>query len=251
MADAIEPVTYLRRRDERADRPIDDVAVRGRRARAFTYARFSSPTIAEAERRLGELDGGEALLFASGSAAAYVDRPRTPRPRSDGRDRGGRLLRNGRHARRAHPLGHREGRVRPDRTAAERRRPGLARGALEPLSSRCRTSQPPPHTPARSCATRRRDAAPRPAARARLRPRRCTPRRSTSQATTTPWSARSCASNASDAARLLEFRSRTGPVPGADTAWLLLRGLDRRSRSGSRGRAETRRDSPRLATTPP
>jgi len=28
-----------------------------------------------------------------------------------------------------------------------------------------------------------------------------------------------------DAARLLEFRSRTGPVPAADTAWLLLRGL--------------------------
>jgi cystathionine gamma-synthase len=28
-----------------------------------------------------------------------------------------------------------------------------------------------------------------------------------------------------DAMRLLEFRSRTGPVPAADTAWLLLRGL--------------------------
>ncbi len=36
---------------------------------AFTYSRFSSPTVAEAERRLGELDGGEALLFASGTAA--------------------------------------------------------------------------------------------------------------------------------------------------------------------------------------
>ena len=36
----------------------------------FTYARFSSPTVAEAERRLGELDGGDALLFASGAAAA-------------------------------------------------------------------------------------------------------------------------------------------------------------------------------------
>lgn len=35
----------------------------------FSYARFSSPTIAEAERRLGELDGGDALLFASGTAA--------------------------------------------------------------------------------------------------------------------------------------------------------------------------------------
>jgi cystathionine gamma-synthase len=36
----------------------------------FSYSRFSSPTVAEAERALGELDGGEALLFASGTAAA-------------------------------------------------------------------------------------------------------------------------------------------------------------------------------------
>jgi cystathionine gamma-synthase len=35
----------------------------------FTYSRFSSPTVAEAERALGELDGGDALLFASGAAA--------------------------------------------------------------------------------------------------------------------------------------------------------------------------------------
>jgi cystathionine gamma-synthase len=35
----------------------------------FTYARFGNPTAAEAERRLGELDGGEALLFSSGAAA--------------------------------------------------------------------------------------------------------------------------------------------------------------------------------------
>jgi cystathionine gamma-synthase len=35
----------------------------------FTYSRFSSPTLAEAERRLGAMDGGEALLFSSGMAA--------------------------------------------------------------------------------------------------------------------------------------------------------------------------------------
>jgi cystathionine gamma-synthase len=35
----------------------------------FSYSRYSSPTVAEAERALGELEGGEALLFASGSAA--------------------------------------------------------------------------------------------------------------------------------------------------------------------------------------
>ena len=32
--------------------------------------------------------------------------------------------------------------------------------------------------------------------------------------------------NADDAARLYEFRMRTGPTPAADTAWLLLRGLE-------------------------
>lgn len=36
----------------------------------FSYARFSSPTVAAAEDALGELDGGEALLFASGAAAS-------------------------------------------------------------------------------------------------------------------------------------------------------------------------------------
>ena len=35
----------------------------------FTYSRFSSPTLAETERQLGLLDGGDALLFASGTAA--------------------------------------------------------------------------------------------------------------------------------------------------------------------------------------
>jgi cystathionine gamma-synthase len=35
----------------------------------FYYQRYGHPTGAEAEQRLGELDGGHALLFASGSAA--------------------------------------------------------------------------------------------------------------------------------------------------------------------------------------
>ena len=36
----------------------------------FSYSRYSSPTLREAEERLGELDRGEALLFASGMAAS-------------------------------------------------------------------------------------------------------------------------------------------------------------------------------------
>ena len=35
----------------------------------FYYSRYASPTIAEAEARLGELEGGEAVLFPSGSGA--------------------------------------------------------------------------------------------------------------------------------------------------------------------------------------
>ena len=35
----------------------------------FYYSRYASPTVAEAERRLGELDGGTALLYPSGSGA--------------------------------------------------------------------------------------------------------------------------------------------------------------------------------------
>ena len=36
----------------------------------FYYARYDHPTAAEAERRLGALDGGEAVLFPSGTGAA-------------------------------------------------------------------------------------------------------------------------------------------------------------------------------------
>src|ERR671937_294567 len=35
----------------------------------FYYQRYGHPTGVEAERRLGELDGGHALLFSSGAAA--------------------------------------------------------------------------------------------------------------------------------------------------------------------------------------
>ena len=37
--------------------------------REFFYSRYGNPTVAEAEARLGELDGGAALLFPSGSGA--------------------------------------------------------------------------------------------------------------------------------------------------------------------------------------
>ena len=36
----------------------------------FVYSRYGGPTLADAEAALGELDGGEAVLFASGAAAS-------------------------------------------------------------------------------------------------------------------------------------------------------------------------------------
>jgi cystathionine gamma-synthase len=38
----------------------------------FTYSRYAHPTGVEAERALGELEGGQALLFSSGSAATLA-----------------------------------------------------------------------------------------------------------------------------------------------------------------------------------
>ena len=55
---------------ERVDRstiwPYDE---RGE-PREFFYSRYAHPTGAAAEARLGELEGGEALLYASGTGAA-------------------------------------------------------------------------------------------------------------------------------------------------------------------------------------
>src|SRR3989442_9277579 len=45
--------------------PYDEHGEPGR----FYYSRYDSPTVAEAEEQLGELDGGHALLFPSGSGA--------------------------------------------------------------------------------------------------------------------------------------------------------------------------------------
>src|SRR5712691_5606957 len=45
--------------------PYDEYGEPGR----FYYSRYDSPTVAEAEAQLGQLDGGHALLFPSGSGA--------------------------------------------------------------------------------------------------------------------------------------------------------------------------------------
>jgi cystathionine gamma-synthase len=52
--------------DRRTVWPYDEAGEPG----AFIYQRYAHPTGAEAERTLGELEGGDALLYGSGTAAA-------------------------------------------------------------------------------------------------------------------------------------------------------------------------------------
>jgi cystathionine gamma-synthase len=50
--------------------PLSRATTFDRRGGPYLYQRNASPTVEEAERLLGELDGGQALLFPSGMAAA-------------------------------------------------------------------------------------------------------------------------------------------------------------------------------------
>ena len=72
----------------------------------FFYQRYAHRVGAEAERLLGELDGGQALLFPSGAGATAFADAGDAVAGSDGRGGRRRLLRHGRAvARRAGPLG--------------------------------------------------------------------------------------------------------------------------------------------------
>jgi cystathionine gamma-synthase len=191
----------------------------------FTYSRFSHPTMAEAERRLGELDGGEALLFASGAAASAAIVLA--------------LLEPGQVVAIAEGAYYGTGVVLAE----------LARWGVEQVEFD-QTGVPPegvdlvwleaPSNPFLTMPDFEAAAA--------------HPARVVCDSTAaTPLEVRplelGCdlvlhsatkylsghddalvgavvCKRAEDAARLLEFRSRIGPVPGADTAWLLLRGLE-------------------------
>jgi cystathionine gamma-synthase len=191
---------------------------------AFTYSRFSNPTMAEAERRLGELDGGDALLFASGAAACTSIALA--------------LLAPGQTVALAEGAYYGTGALLDE----------LARWGIEKVEFD-QTGAPPPgadlvwlEAPSNPFLTMPDFAA----AAAHAAPVVC------DSTAATPLHVRplelGCdlvvhsatkylaghddallgavvCKRTSDWARLLEFRSRTGPVPSPDTAWLLLRGL--------------------------
>jgi cystathionine gamma-synthase len=191
----------------------------------FTYSRFSNPTTAEAERRLAELDGGQALLFASGTAACAAVvlallRPGQTVAIAEGAYYGTSVLLD--------ELA-RWGveKVEFDQTGPPPegvdlvwleapsnpflRMPDFEAAVAHPARVVCDSTAATP---------------------LQVRPLELGCDLVVHSATKylsghddVLLGAVVC-KHAEDAARLLEFRSRTGPVPGADTAWLLLRGLE-------------------------
>ena len=122
--------------------------------REFYYSRYGHPTGAEAEARLGELEGGEALLFASGMAAETAvvlafARPGTTIALAEGAYFGTSVL-----FRTLERLGPSVRRVRPDRAAAGGRRHRLGRVAREPGADRARLGRCPRPRRRSSSATR-------------------------------------------------------------------------------------------------
>jgi cystathionine gamma-synthase len=191
---------------------------------AFTYARFSSPTIAEAERALGALDGGEALLFSSGAAACTsvvlaLLAPGQTVALAEGAYYGTGVM--------LHELAHWGLRaVEFDQTGAPPKdvdlvwieapsnpfltMPDFEAAAAHPARVVCDATAATP-----------------------LNVRPLTLGCDVAVHSATKYLAghddalagAAVCKDSADAARLLEFRSRTGPVAAADAAWLVLRGL--------------------------
>ena len=207
-------------------RPLDDLAVRGRRA-----GRVHLPALRTSGRRRGRARDSASSTAgtrcSSRPAPARRRRSCSPssRPATTIALAAGRVLRNRRHLPRARALGTALRRVRPDRPAAGRRRPRLARGAVESVPDDARPRGRGGSSGPRRRRRDRRDADPSAAARARRRlrppqrdevprrPRRRAARRRRLQAR----GGRRAAEGVPDA---------SGIVAAPDPCALLLRGLE-------------------------
>jgi cystathionine gamma-synthase len=191
----------------------------------FTYSRYGNPTTAEAEKRLGELDGGEALLFASGSAACTSIVLALLSPGQTVALAEGAYYGTGAMLEELRRWGVET--VEFDQTGAPPEAADLV--WLEAPSNPFLTM---PNFGAAAAHAARVVCDSTAATPLHVRPLELGCDIAMHSATKylaghddALLGALVC-KDVGDAARLLEFRSRTGPVPAADTAWLLLRGLE-------------------------
>ena len=191
---------------------------------AFSYSRFSSPTIAEAERALGALDGGDALLFASGAAACTSVALAFLLPGQTVALAEGAYYGTGVMLAELARWGIRT--IEFDQTHAPP--DGVDLGWLEAPSNPFLTMPDVEAAVAHGARVVCDSTAATPL---NLRPLELGCDVAVHSATKylaghdDALAGVTVCKEAADTARLLEFRSRTGPVAGADTAWLVLRGL--------------------------
>ena len=189
----------------------------------FTYSRYSSPTMAEAESRLGALDGGKALLFASGMAAETALAMTFLSPGQTVALAEGSYYGTGVMLDELARWGVRK--VEFDQTGAP---PDADLIWLEAPSNPFLTM---PNFEASAAHPARVVCDATAATPLNVRPLELGCDFVTHSATKflsghdDALAGVVVCKRADDAARLLEFRSRTGPVASADTAWILMRGL--------------------------
>jgi cystathionine gamma-synthase len=190
----------------------------------FTYSRFSSPTLAEAETQLGLLDGGEALLFASGTAACTSIILALLSPGQTVALAEGAYYGTGAMLDEFARWGVRK--VEFDQTGAPPDGVDLVwlEAPSNPFLSMPDFEAAVAHPARVVCDSTA-------ATPLHVRPLELGCDIAVHSATKyltghdDALVGAAVCTRSEDAARLLEFRSRTGPVPAADTAWLVLRGL--------------------------